>query len=173
MWNGQCDTLPIWYLNLYGDPLFIQVSLLYANISPDDILLKRELDRLSVSYPNFKVASMRLVLLVERPKIGVPESIINKLNFFLSFLVFLFNNRYFILWTSHLVTGLEVLGIYQRTWLRKACLVLQKTVLYLWVVINVLHSVCTNILKNSETLLLEAVKWMPRIFSSSSAFPIS
>ncbi|XP_038984657.1 LOW QUALITY PROTEIN: NADH-cytochrome b5 reductase-like protein [Phoenix dactylifera] len=32
-----------------------QVSLLYANISPDDILLKRELDRLSVSYPNFKV----------------------------------------------------------------------------------------------------------------------
>lgn len=32
-----------------------QVSLLYANVSPDDILLRRELDRLSASYPNFKV----------------------------------------------------------------------------------------------------------------------
>ncbi|XP_072984206.1 NADH-cytochrome b5 reductase-like protein [Typha latifolia] len=32
-----------------------QVSLLYANVSPDDILLKGELDRLSASYPNFKV----------------------------------------------------------------------------------------------------------------------
>ncbi|CAD5185994.1 unnamed protein product [Musa acuminata subsp. malaccensis] len=32
-----------------------QVSLIYANISPDDILLKGELDRLSTSYPNFKV----------------------------------------------------------------------------------------------------------------------
>ncbi|OAY82958.1 NADH-cytochrome b5 reductase-like protein [Ananas comosus] len=32
-----------------------QVSLLYANISPEDILLKGELDRLAASYPNFKV----------------------------------------------------------------------------------------------------------------------
>ncbi|XP_042415863.1 NADH-cytochrome b5 reductase-like protein isoform X1 [Zingiber officinale] len=32
-----------------------QVSLIYANISPDDILLKNELDRLSASYANFKV----------------------------------------------------------------------------------------------------------------------
>uniref|UniRef100_A0A0E0MS16 NADH-cytochrome b5 reductase n=1 Tax=Oryza rufipogon TaxID=4529 RepID=A0A0E0MS16_ORYRU len=32
-----------------------QVSLIYANVSPDDILLKRELDRLASSYPNFKV----------------------------------------------------------------------------------------------------------------------
>ncbi|XP_042411114.1 NADH-cytochrome b5 reductase-like protein [Zingiber officinale] len=32
-----------------------QVSLIYANISPDDILLKNELDRLAASYANFKV----------------------------------------------------------------------------------------------------------------------
>ncbi|CAN6457240.1 unnamed protein product [Victoria cruziana] len=32
-----------------------QVSLIYANISPDDILLKRKLDILSASHPNFKV----------------------------------------------------------------------------------------------------------------------
>ncbi|WVZ72492.1 hypothetical protein U9M48_020942 [Paspalum notatum var. saurae] len=32
-----------------------EVSLIYANVSPDDILLKRELDRLSSSFPNFKV----------------------------------------------------------------------------------------------------------------------
>lgn len=32
-----------------------QVSLLYANVSPDDVLLKAELDRLAASYPNFKV----------------------------------------------------------------------------------------------------------------------
>ncbi|XP_020685101.1 NADH-cytochrome b5 reductase-like protein isoform X1 [Dendrobium catenatum] len=32
-----------------------QVSLIYANVSPDDILLKAELDRLAASYPNFKV----------------------------------------------------------------------------------------------------------------------
>lgn len=32
-----------------------QVSLLYANVSPDDILLKQELDRLAAAYPNFKV----------------------------------------------------------------------------------------------------------------------
>ncbi|KAJ3694197.1 hypothetical protein LUZ60_009677 [Juncus effusus] len=31
-----------------------QVSLIYANVSPDDILLKNELDKLA-SYPNFKV----------------------------------------------------------------------------------------------------------------------
>ncbi|KAM3347749.1 hypothetical protein ACQJBY_021580 [Aegilops geniculata] len=33
-----------------------QVSLIYANVSPDDILLKKELDRLASSYPNFKVS---------------------------------------------------------------------------------------------------------------------
>ncbi|XP_038712672.1 NADH-cytochrome b5 reductase-like protein isoform X5 [Tripterygium wilfordii] len=32
-----------------------QVSLLYANVSPDDILLKQKLDSLAVSHPNFKV----------------------------------------------------------------------------------------------------------------------
>lgn len=32
-----------------------QVSLIYANVSPDDILLKGELDRLSAIYPNLKV----------------------------------------------------------------------------------------------------------------------
>ncbi|PKA64568.1 ABC transporter C family member 3 [Apostasia shenzhenica] len=32
-----------------------QVSLLYGNLSPDDILLKAELDRLAATYPNFKV----------------------------------------------------------------------------------------------------------------------
>ncbi|XP_039123870.1 NADH-cytochrome b5 reductase-like protein [Dioscorea cayenensis subsp. rotundata] len=32
-----------------------QVSLVYANVSPDDILLKAELDRLSSIYPNLKV----------------------------------------------------------------------------------------------------------------------
>ncbi|OAY31665.1 NADH-cytochrome b5 reductase-like protein [Manihot esculenta] len=32
-----------------------QVSLLYANISPDDILLKQKLDFLAASHPNFKV----------------------------------------------------------------------------------------------------------------------
>ena len=37
--------------------IFVQVSLLYANVSPDDILLKAELDRLAATYPNFKVAN--------------------------------------------------------------------------------------------------------------------
>lgn len=32
-----------------------QVSLIYANVSPDDILLKRKLDILSASHPNFRV----------------------------------------------------------------------------------------------------------------------
>ncbi|KAJ1685312.1 hypothetical protein LUZ63_016702 [Rhynchospora breviuscula] len=32
-----------------------QLSLIYANVSPDDILLKAELDKLAASYPNFKV----------------------------------------------------------------------------------------------------------------------
>ncbi|XP_078174970.1 FAD/NAD(P)-binding oxidoreductase [Carex rostrata] len=32
-----------------------QLSLVYANVSPDDILLKAELDKLAASYPNFKV----------------------------------------------------------------------------------------------------------------------
>eukprot|EP00246_Nothoceros_aenigmaticus_P015549 TRINITY_DN6528_c0_g1_i1.p1 TRINITY_DN6528_c0_g1~~TRINITY_DN6528_c0_g1_i1.p1 ORF type:complete len:364 (+),score=40.07 TRINITY_DN6528_c0_g1_i1:198-1289(+) len=32
-----------------------QVSLLYGNLSPDDVLLKDELDRLAASHPNFKV----------------------------------------------------------------------------------------------------------------------
>lgn len=37
----------------------MQVSLLYANVAPDDVLLKAELDRLAASYPNFKVANGR------------------------------------------------------------------------------------------------------------------
>ncbi|XAR66923.1 Cytochrome-b5 reductase [Bertholletia excelsa] len=32
-----------------------QVSLLYANVSPDDILLKQKLDVLAASHPNFKI----------------------------------------------------------------------------------------------------------------------
>ncbi|XP_024538193.1 NADH-cytochrome b5 reductase-like protein isoform X2 [Selaginella moellendorffii] len=32
-----------------------QVSLIYANLTPDDILLKNELDKLSEKHPNFKV----------------------------------------------------------------------------------------------------------------------
>lgn len=32
-----------------------QVSLIYGNVSPDDVLLKGELDRLAATYPNFKV----------------------------------------------------------------------------------------------------------------------
>ncbi|KAK8939967.1 NADH-cytochrome b5 reductase-like protein [Platanthera guangdongensis] len=32
-----------------------QVSLVYGNVSPDDVLLKGELDRLAATYPNFKV----------------------------------------------------------------------------------------------------------------------
>lgn len=39
---------------------FCQVSLIYANVSPDDILLKRKLDILAESHPNLKVT---LVLL--------------------------------------------------------------------------------------------------------------
>lgn len=34
---------------------YTQISLVYANVSPDDILLKAELDRLASSYPNFKI----------------------------------------------------------------------------------------------------------------------
>lgn len=49
---------------IYNDPTFFslatQLSLIYANVSPDDILLKGELDRLSSSYPNFKVAFLRM-----------------------------------------------------------------------------------------------------------------
>lgn len=33
-----------------------QVSLVYANVSPDDILLKQKLDILATSHPNFKVS---------------------------------------------------------------------------------------------------------------------
>ena len=33
----------------------LQVSLLYANVSPDDILLKQKLDILATSHPNLKV----------------------------------------------------------------------------------------------------------------------
>jgi ferredoxin-NADP reductase len=32
-----------------------QLSLLYANVSPDDILLREELDELAAQHPNFKV----------------------------------------------------------------------------------------------------------------------
>jgi NAD(P)H-flavin reductase len=32
-----------------------QLSLLYANVSPDDILLRDELDALAAAHPNFKV----------------------------------------------------------------------------------------------------------------------
>lgn len=32
-----------------------QVSLIYANVSPDDILLKKKLDSLAASHPNLKV----------------------------------------------------------------------------------------------------------------------
>ncbi|KAL6647648.1 hypothetical protein ACP70R_015085 [Stipagrostis hirtigluma subsp. patula] len=32
-----------------------QVSSIHANVSPDDILLKRELDLPTSSYPNFKI----------------------------------------------------------------------------------------------------------------------
>lgn len=42
-----------------------KVSLLYANVSPDDILLKEKLDALSSSHPNFKV-----YYIVDRPASG-------------------------------------------------------------------------------------------------------
>ena len=32
-----------------------QLSLLYANVSPDDILLREELDALAAAHPNFRV----------------------------------------------------------------------------------------------------------------------
>lgn len=35
--------------------LSFQVSLIYANVSPDDILLKKKLDTLEASHPNLKV----------------------------------------------------------------------------------------------------------------------
>ncbi|KAI3917354.1 hypothetical protein MKW98_027273 [Papaver atlanticum] len=38
-----------------GNQSAFQISLLYANISPDDILLKQTLDILSASNPNFKI----------------------------------------------------------------------------------------------------------------------
>ncbi|CAN1120316.1 NADH-cytochrome b5 reductase-like protein [Linum perenne] len=38
-----------------SDSTFEQVSLLYANVSPDDILLKQKLDYLATHYPNLKV----------------------------------------------------------------------------------------------------------------------
>jgi ferredoxin-NADP reductase len=33
---------------------YTQISLIYASVSPGDILLKAELDKLAASYPNFK-----------------------------------------------------------------------------------------------------------------------
>lgn len=53
----------------------VQLSLLYANVSPDDILLRHELDALAAAHPNFRVwytgapsvvASARLVLSRQR-----------------------------------------------------------------------------------------------------------
>lgn len=35
--------------------ILLQLSLLYANVSPDDILLREELDQLAVAHPNFSV----------------------------------------------------------------------------------------------------------------------
>lgn len=32
-----------------------QLSLLYANVSPEDILLREELDQLAAQHPNFKI----------------------------------------------------------------------------------------------------------------------
>lgn len=40
---------------------FSQVSLLYANVSPDDILLKQKLDILATSHPNLKVQMFQYV----------------------------------------------------------------------------------------------------------------
>jgi NAD(P)H-flavin reductase len=41
--------------------VFLQVSLLYANVSPDDILLKQKLDILATSHPNLKVQLFQYV----------------------------------------------------------------------------------------------------------------
>ena len=40
---------------LNHDFLSFQVSLIYGNVSPDDILLKKKLDMLEASHPNLKV----------------------------------------------------------------------------------------------------------------------
>lgn len=41
------------------DFLSFQVSLIYANVSPDDILLKKKLDMLAATHPNFKVPNFQ------------------------------------------------------------------------------------------------------------------
>jgi len=51
--------------------IFVQVSLLYANVSPDDILLKAELDRLAATYPNFKVVGVSITFIIDT-KSGFP-----------------------------------------------------------------------------------------------------
>jgi hypothetical protein len=38
-----------------GGLVHIQISLIYANVSPDDILLQQKLDILATSHPNLKV----------------------------------------------------------------------------------------------------------------------
>jgi ferredoxin-NADP reductase len=44
-----------WFSFFNYSHVYTQLSLIYANVSPDDILLKAELDKLAASYPNFKV----------------------------------------------------------------------------------------------------------------------
>lgn len=47
---------------LMGGLVHIQISLLYANVSPDDILLKQKLDVLATSHPNLKVKKLLLLV---------------------------------------------------------------------------------------------------------------
>ena len=45
------------YPNMEITSLCAQITLLYANVSPDDILLKQKLDSLQANHPNLKVES--------------------------------------------------------------------------------------------------------------------
>lgn len=47
---------------LMGGLVHTQISLLYANVSPDDILLKQKLDVLATSHPNLKVKKLLLLV---------------------------------------------------------------------------------------------------------------
>lgn len=51
-----CDILES--ITFDGGLVRIQISLLYANVSPDDILLKQKLDILAATHPNLKVKNI-------------------------------------------------------------------------------------------------------------------
>lgn len=60
-----------------------QVSLVFANTTPDDILLKEKLDRLASAHPNFKVnLELEDVPFILKSKVFLPGSNVTHLDIY-------------------------------------------------------------------------------------------